>query len=720
MSKQATVLTLGVCLHILTSSLFAGQLVAWGRNEFNECNIPTGNDFVAVQGGTVHGIALRTDGSIVQWGSDPFCVPFGSLPTGNNNIIAIAAKRNHNLALKSDGSIIAWGCNDNGQCNVPDGNYTAIAAGSYHSVAIRSNGSLAAWGYNNHDQCNVPSGNNYTAVAAGFSQSLAIKSDGSLIAWGSDSFDLDIVPPGNNFVAIACGFGHNLALRSNGTLVAWGYNYSGQCDVPTDNDFIAIDADNYYSMALHSDGTLEAWGYNSSGNTTVPVGDGFTAISAGYATGFAIQSQPVQLTSLNIVGPSSISEEFPTQYEAIAHYVDGSTRDATNSAIWTITPAPIASIDSDGMLKTISLDATEIITIHAQLTEEGIEVQDHTSVGICPSALLKVPQEYPNIQAAINAARDGDTVLVADGTYIADGNYNIRFNGKAITVESENGAQDCIIDCRQQGRGFTFDSNESQYSTLNGFSIINGRELNGAGIFIDEADPVIRNCILSDNTIVEGNGDGTGWGAGIYCHNAGAEIINCLFINNSTVYSGGAVYMSNYTEITDVINCTIISNTADNGAGIWCRNYGTVKNCIIRDNNGNQIAGEFEELSVTYSNIEGSWPGTGNIDANPLFIDAARKNFNLQTGSPCIDAADTTVFSGHLDTIDLNNNPRAVNDHLSPDSGLTLAIPFAGNSAADMGAYEYQPCILTLKGDLNCDEQVNMLDLIILVNNWLQ
>jgi len=88
--------------------------------------------------------------------------------------------------------------------------------------------------------------------------------------------------------------------------------------------------------------------------------------------------------------------------------------------------------------------------------------------------VIYVPSDYLTIQEGADAALEGDVVLVADGVYFGAGNRKIRFGGKAITVCSENGPANCIIDCGYLGVGFMFDNDEGPGSVVRGFTITNG------------------------------------------------------------------------------------------------------------------------------------------------------------------------------------------------------------------------------------------------------
>lgn len=92
------------------------------------------------------------------------------------------------------------------------------------------------------------------------------------------------------------------------------------------------------------------------------------------------------------------------------------------------------------------------------------------------ATVINVPAQFSTIQAAINSSTNGDTVLVADGTYTGTGNYDIDFSGKRILLISQNGAPNTIIDCMNNGRGIYFQSSEDTTAIVDGFTIKNGTQ----------------------------------------------------------------------------------------------------------------------------------------------------------------------------------------------------------------------------------------------------
>ncbi len=208
----------------------------------------------------------------------------------------------------------------------------------------------------------------------------------------------------------------------------------------------------------------------------------------------------------------------------------------------------------------------------------------------CPAFALgnefRVPGDYPTIQAAIDATIFGDTVLVADGTYTGAGNKNLDFKGKAITVRSENGPENCIIDCENNGRGFYFHSGEGEDSVVFGFSIIHGKIGAGGGILCNSSSPAINNCVIRDNAA------GHRHGGGIYCYRASPVIRDCVVSNNSAVSYGGGIYC--YTRSSPTIaNCRIENNSAKQGAGIFCQKNSspTIINCTVSRNSAKRGGG---------------------------------------------------------------------------------------------------------------------------------
>ena len=193
---------------------------------------------------------------------------------------------------------------------------------------------------------------------------------------------------------------------------------------------------------------------------------------------------------------------------------------------------------------------------------------------------IYIPEDYPTIQEGINASAIGDTVLVADGTYTGTRNKNIDFLAKAIVLASENGSDNCIIDCENDGRGFYFHLDENQNSILTGFQVTNGIADNGGGIICDDSSPRISNCIFT--------GCFAGGGGGIYCDNASPVFIDCVISGNSADYLGGGIALYGNSNPT-FLHCNIIENSTPGysygGGGIYCgSSAATIINCNISEN----------------------------------------------------------------------------------------------------------------------------------------
>ena len=192
--------------------------------------------------------------------------------------------------------------------------------------------------------------------------------------------------------------------------------------------------------------------------------------------------------------------------------------------------------------------------------------------------------DFNTIQAAIDDSNDGDIVLVASGIYTGEGNRDIDFRGKTITVKSEDGPEACIIDCQgtedNPHRGFFFHSSEDANSILEGFTITNAYTIYptiGGGIYCDASSPCINNCIVSENS--------ARLGGGIACKDSNAVITDCIIIGNRAVTSnGGGIFCINASP--HILDCLITENTAlGNGGGVKC-DYSNPTNtrCVIRNN----------------------------------------------------------------------------------------------------------------------------------------
>ncbi len=275
------------------------------------------------------------------------------------------------------------------------------------------------------------------------------------------------------------------------------------------------------------------------------------------------------------------------------------------------------------------------------------------------AATIHVPANQPTIQAAIDAAANGDTVLVAPGTY----HEAINFNGKIITVTSEQGAASTVIDAGGISGVVTFASGETRDAVLSGFTVTGGRTIySGAGISVSFSSPTIRDNVIAGNSGCSGVGvysyfssprieNNTitrniiagctgGWGIGIYVGgNSAAEIVgNVITDNHGEAASGGGVALfaaGNTVLIRNIIarNATAGAAGCGWGGGIAIANFVQAKivNNLIagnsacyggamhwRGSSGNTV---LVNNTIAHNNAT-SWPGiyaTGVDARNRLY-----------------------------------------------------------------------------------------------------
>jgi hypothetical protein len=317
---------------------------------------------------------------------------------------------------------------------------------------------------------------------------------------------------------------------------------------------------------------------------------------------------------------------------------------------------------------------------------------------------------YDAIQDGIDAAQQGADVVVLSGTYTGAGNRDLDFQGKAITVRSEDGPETCIIDCEGAGRGFFFQSGETADSVVDGLTIRNGASFFGGGVYCLSSSPTITRCVISGNSapagglgggiccdtgssptvrdctisgnsapsggigggiccwlesnptitgcVISGNSARDGGGVGAICclDFSNPTVNNCMVIDNSADYYG-AIACAGSSNLT-MANCTIARNSCEFGAytvELYDDSGVSMIGCILWNNTQSEAYLDIPTLgTLDYCDVRGGWDGAGsnNINGDPLLT----SDGHLSLGSPCIDwcpSGSSTDLDGEARPVDV-------------------------------------------------------------------
>ena len=369
---------------------------------------------------------------------------------------------------------------------------------------------------------------------------------------------------------------------------------------------------------------------------------------------------------------------------------------------------------------------------------------------------INVPADHPTIQSAVDAAIDGDEIVVAPGTYSSGGLHVVDMLGKAIVLRSSDGPETTIIDggnTRIGRRGIICQNGETVQTSIEGFTIQNCAaswydwndngevdywEFFGGGLWNrDGSSPSVQNCWFINNVAEYGGGicnfdegsnannprvvdciflsntAGEGVGGGIYSYASNPMVSGCTFTNNTAGYGGGMINMNGSNA--NIFDCTFTGNaaSADGGAVYNDSSMPSLLNCTFTSNTADDDGGavfnadpsssqnipSFNRCTFIGNQATNEGGGMHNFSVSPLLEYCEFRNNSASEGGG--------ILSWNA------SNPRI------------WATPFCGNTPThidgnwtDEGGNEFEDNCGPCEADLDGSGHVGVDDLLIIIAAW--
>ena len=350
------------------------------------------------------------------------------------------------------------------------------------------------------------------------------------------------------------------------------------------------------------------------------------------------------------------------------------------------------------------------------------------------ATIINIPADQPTIQAGINVAVDGDTILVQPDTYVENIDYigkNITVASLFLTTQDTTYISQTIIDGNQNGPVVTFTSGEDSTAVLTGFTIQNGfgyagwSNFGGGGIFLHNTNPKLINLIISNNNAI-GNGGGIYGpesspslvnvtlinnyacnGGGIFLNNSDSTLENITITSNSALNHGGGIDF--YTCSPSMQNVIIADNSADLGGGIHCwQSDPNLINVIIEDNSADLGGGIYFELYclpnlvnvIIADNSATSGGGIYSWASDPNLVNVTISGNTASTGGAIYFQSGCQTLL--INSILWNDSPEEVyfDENYSPNS---ITISYSDIQGGEAGIVTINSTVYWLEGNIDED-----------------